>query len=137
MWSAWILHGGGDAAAARPVPLRNPFELGPALRLGALLALLLLAKAALSLAGPEGVFAVAALAAVADVDAISLSLARLAAGELPADLARSGILVVAGVNTLVKAGLVVFVERGAVARQVAAGSLLLLAALGGAAWLSR
>lgn len=137
-FSAWLLRGRGDAREARPVPLRNPFELGPALRLAGVLALLLLlARAALALAGPKAVYLVASLAALTDVDAISLSLAHLAGGELPADLARSGILLAAGVNTVVKAGLVGFVERGAVARHVGAGSLLLLAALGGATWLFR
>ncbi len=136
--ASWLLRGAGDAPEARPVSLHNPFELGPALRLAGLLAvILMLAKGALSAVGPRAVYAVASLAALTDVDAISLSLAHLAGGDLPADVARSGILLAAGVNTAVKAGLVAFVERGALAREVASGSLLLLVALGGAAWLFR
>ena len=137
-WAAFMLRGTDGASEARPVPLRNPFELGPALRLRGLIALLLLgARGALELAGPGAVYVVTSFTALAHVDAISLSLAHLAGGELPADLARSGILLAAVANTAVKAGLVVFVERGAVGREVAAGSLLLVAALGGAFWLFR
>ncbi|MGB2955792.1 MAG: MgtC/SapB family protein [Anaerolineales bacterium] len=58
--------------------LSNPFELGPAIKFGLLYALiLLLTKAAEVYIGEEGLYLTSFLAGLADVDAITLSLADL------------------------------------------------------------
>jgi uncharacterized membrane protein (DUF4010 family) len=91
-------------------PLKNPFELGPALRFAALLALiLLLIEAARAWFGDAGVYGVAALSGLTDVDAITLSLARNARGDLAAEVAIRGIYLAALSNSLVKAALIALI----------------------------
>jgi uncharacterized membrane protein (DUF4010 family) len=98
---------GTESKEAAEPPLKNPFELGPALRFAALLALiLLLVEGAQRWLGDVGVYLVAVLSGLADVDAITLSLARSAQGELNAQVAVQGIFLAALSNSLVKALLV-------------------------------
>ncbi|MGV8844127.1 MAG: MgtC/SapB family protein [Pseudomonas sp.] len=115
-------------------PLKNPFELGPALRFAALLVLILfLVEAGNRTLGDTGVYLVALLSGLADVDAITLSLAR---GDLPAELAARGIFLAALSNSLVKAGLIALIGGRQLALRtwpVIAGGLL--AGLG-VLWLS-
>jgi uncharacterized membrane protein (DUF4010 family) len=98
---------GTESEETAEPPLKNPFELGPALRFAALLALiLLLVEGAQRWLGDVGVYLVAVLSGLADVDAITLSLARSAQGELNAQVAVQGIFLAALSNSLVKALLV-------------------------------
>jgi uncharacterized membrane protein (DUF4010 family) len=84
----------------------NPFDLGTALQLAGLIALIsLLAKIASTVMGDVGVTALAALSGIADVDAITLSLARLSHEGLTVATAALGIGIAVAVNTLVKAGM--------------------------------
>jgi uncharacterized membrane protein (DUF4010 family) len=86
-------------------PLRNPLELGTAVGFGLLLAIVLLLGTALTeWFGTAGVLALAAASGVADVDAITLSLARLSEGWMAVAVAVAGIVIAAAVNSLVKAG---------------------------------
>lgn len=97
----------------------NPFELQVLLSFGALLALIgFLAKIALGWAGSRGVFALAAASGVADVDAITLSMARLARGELSDATASQAILVAVAVNTGAKAVLAWFIGGGRIGRGI-------------------
>lgn len=89
------------------LPLKNPFELGPALRFAALLALiLLLVETGRQLLGDTGIYLIAVLSGMADVDAITLSLSRSARGELDNQVATLGIYLAVFSNSLVKAGLI-------------------------------
>jgi len=102
---AWLYYrrAGDETADNADAPLKNPFELAPALRFAALLALiLLLVEAAQAWFGDHGVYAVALLSGLADVDAITLSLARSAQGELGNQVAVRGIFLAALSNSLVK-----------------------------------
>jgi uncharacterized membrane protein (DUF4010 family) len=86
--------------------IRNPFDLAMALQLAALIAVVsLLAKAASNLMGDAGLTILAALSGIADVDAITLSLARLAHDGITITTAALGIAIATAVNTLVKAGM--------------------------------
>lgn len=106
-------------------PLKNPFELGPALRFGALLLLILLmVNAAQHWLGDTGIYLVALVAGLSDVDAITLSLAGNALGELNGQVAVEGIFLAALSNSLVKGGLV-FMVGG---RQLAGLTLPFMAA---------
>ncbi|EIK52094.1 hypothetical protein YO5_10180 [Stutzerimonas stutzeri TS44] len=97
-------------------PLKNPFELGPALRFGALLvAILVLVEGARHWLGDVGVYLVALLSGMSDVDAITLSLANSALTDLDAHIAVRGIFLAALSNSLVKAGLVAIVGGQALA----------------------
>ena len=94
----------GEAGALN---VTNPFELLPALKFGALLAVIMvLAEAARIRFGDAGVYLLAGVSGLADVDAITLSLARLAGGQLSTHVAGQGIVLAATVNTLVKGVLV-------------------------------
>lgn len=101
-WMAW--RRGGRGGNPGEMALRSPFELSAALGWAALLAALALAVgAARALLGEGGVYGVAALAGLADVDAISISLARAARSELEAQVAAQGVVLAAFSNTLTKA----------------------------------
>ena len=115
---AWLYYRRADTEVAdsADAPLKNPFELAPALRFAALLALiLLLVEAAQAWFGDRGVYAVALLSGLADVDAITLSLARSAQGELGNEVAVRGIFLAALSNSLVKAFLVLLIGGRALA----------------------
>ena len=90
--------------------LINPLELKPALFFGALLVLvLLLGKAAIHYFGETGLYLLAFVSGIADVDPINLTLSRMSTAELPPGVAVLGIVIASSTNTLVKAVLAVFV----------------------------
>jgi uncharacterized membrane protein (DUF4010 family) len=92
----------GEAAAA----MTNPLELPVAIGFGALLALVMvLAKAVEVWLGNAGVLVLAAASGIADVDAITLSLAGMAGTGLDLNIAVTGIVIAAGANCLVKGGM--------------------------------
>jgi uncharacterized membrane protein (DUF4010 family) len=98
------------AANTGEMELNNPFELWPALQFGALLAaIMLLAEAAQVWYGDAGIYLLAGISGITDVDAITLSLGRMARGDLSQDVAAGAITLAAIVNTAVKAGLVAVV----------------------------
>ncbi|MCA1780557.1 MAG: DUF4010 domain-containing protein, partial [Xanthomonadaceae bacterium] len=97
----------------------NPLELTSALSFGALLALImLLGKALTEWFGDAGVLLLAAASGVADVDAITLSLASMSEQDLALRVAALGIVIAAGVNSLVKAGMAFFVGGRALGLRV-------------------
>ena len=88
----------------------NPFELGSALKFGGFFAVVLVgSKAAASYLGVGGTFAAAVLAGLADVDAITLSIASLPEDRIPGGLAAIAIFLAAASNTLFKVGVAVAV----------------------------
>ncbi|WP_245688238.1 MgtC/SapB family protein [Thiohalomonas denitrificans] len=104
----------------QPIRLQNPFELLPALKFGALLvAVMLAAKFAQLWFGDVGIYVTAALSGIADVDAITLSLARLSRDGLAPEVAVRGIIIASVVNTFVKVGLVAGICGGRMAMRVA------------------
>ncbi|NLO79250.1 MAG: MgtC/SapB family protein [Xanthomonadaceae bacterium] len=127
-------HATQQPEAAGPPPLKNPFELGPALRFAALLVLILfLVEGARRWLGDVGVYLVALLSGLTDVDAITLSLANSAQNELSEMVAARGIFLAAFGNSVVKAGLIGMIGGRTLALQtipvMAAGLLLGLAVL--------
>ncbi|MGB1548447.1 MAG: MgtC/SapB family protein, partial [Alphaproteobacteria bacterium] len=88
------------------IAFTNPFEFGTAVKFGILLAcVILLVRALQTWFGETGVYVSAFLSGLADVDAITLSLARMGGENLTVDVAAIGILIAAFANTLFKAGL--------------------------------
>jgi uncharacterized membrane protein (DUF4010 family) len=90
------------------VELSNPFELGPAIRFGILYAVILLvAKVAQYYFQDAGVYLASALSGLADVDAITLSMAELAGAEggIALPIAPRAIVLAATANTVVKGGI--------------------------------
>jgi uncharacterized membrane protein (DUF4010 family) len=94
--------GGGD------VPLKNPFSLTAAIRFALLFAAVMLVVALVQHYLPgRGLYAVAALAGLTDVDAITLSMASCAGdGTCTPQNAVGSIVIAALTNTLVKASMV-------------------------------
>ena len=91
-------------------PLKNPLELKTALSFGLLLAIVMLFGQALKhWFGEIGVLALAAASGVADVDAITLSLARMSQSELVLHTAVTGIVIASAVNSTVKGGIATFI----------------------------
>jgi uncharacterized membrane protein (DUF4010 family) len=87
--------------------IENPFRLRPALFFGAIFAVVLLvSEQANAVLGSSGVYATAFVSGLADVDAMTLTLSRLAAeGTVSEPVATTGIVIAATANTLVKAGI--------------------------------
>lgn len=96
-----------EGSSVETEDLENPFRLQPALIFGAIFAVVLLvSEYANEWVGASGVYATAFVSGLADVDAITLSLSKLAAdGTVNSHTATVGIVIAAIVNTLVKAGL--------------------------------
>ncbi|SEO24169.1 Uncharacterized membrane protein, DUF4010 family [Halogranum amylolyticum] len=88
-----------------PGELKNPFRLGPALLFGVIFAVVLLvSEYAHEWLGTSGVYATAFLSGLADVDAITITLSKLAAeGAVSTQVATTGIVIAAIANTFVKA----------------------------------
>ena len=75
----WLAHRQQSTTVDGELPLRNPMELLPALGFGLLLAaIMLLAEAFRAWLGDTGIYVLATISGIADVDAITLSLARMA-----------------------------------------------------------
>lgn len=110
--------------------LTNPFRLRQALRLGlAYTVIRLIADIAWQHFGSGGLYVSAGLSGLADVDAITISVARMHAGGLETGVAVGAVTVAVVSNTLVKAGLAVFLGRRRIVAAVAV--VLALAAAAG------
>lgn len=131
--AGWLVRGGGDGETSA-LKLRNPLEMRMALAFGGLLAVVMLGATALyHWIGERGIYLAAAVAGIADVDAISLSLARLSRGSADATPMQIGIIIAALSNTLFKGGLAAFIGGRGIARLIV--PVACLAALGGGAGL--
>ena len=109
---------------------KNPFELGPALTFGLLYAVILLvANAAQLYLGNTGVYLSSIASGVADVDAITLSMAELSREGQGLELrtAARAIVLAAASNTLVKGGIVLSTGSAALRKVILPGLLATLA----------
>ena len=103
-------------------PMQKPFALATALRFALLLALVMVAAEALRrYAGDVGVYSVAFISGLTDVDAITLSILQMVERELAPNVAEQAILIAALANTTVKMGLAVVIARGRMGWLVGAG----------------
>jgi len=109
--------------------LDNPFELSTVLKFGALLTVIsVLANAVTTRAGDLGAYALAAFSGIADVDAISLSMSRLAGGPLGPAVAAHAIAIAVAVNTISKTVIGWVAGGQAVGLMLAAASAIALLA---------
>jgi uncharacterized membrane protein (DUF4010 family) len=124
----WLWRASGGVAAEAP-PLGNPLELWSALKIVLLIvAVLLLSKLLDAMLGIAGLYLLAAVSGLADVDAITLSAARMAQGGLALSAGAAVVLIAAGVNTLVKAGLATILGGRAMALRILPATVAMLAA---------
>lgn len=135
--AAWLFYRRSHAparpgSAADDVPLRNPFSLREACRFALLFAAVILAVHLVEQHAPSGgVYLVAVVAGVTDVDAITLSLAASARESGNASVAVQAIFVAAVANTVVKLALVSALGgRQLRARLAAATAAMVAAGLG-------
>lgn len=113
-------------AEAGDVPLRNPFSLTAAVKFAILFAVVLLLVKVVQLHFPgQGVYVVAALAGLTDVDAITLSMAEFARANDVATAATAVVLATLS-NTLVKAGMVVSLGGPALRRPILLATAVIL-----------
>ena len=114
----------------KELELSSPFQLSPALKFGVFyVVILFVAHFSNEFFGARGVYATAAFSGLADVDAITISLARLArGGELAATTAVNGITIAVLVNTLVKLSIVKIFGDRLIFRQALVGFSIVLAA---------
>jgi uncharacterized membrane protein (DUF4010 family) len=106
-----------------PVSVRvdNPFEFWLAVRFGVLLtAIMLLARLVPSWLGEQGVFLLAGIAGLGDVDAISLSMSRYGGASVSLQGAAVAVAIAAFANTVVKGSLAFIVGRSGMAWRLAA-----------------
>jgi uncharacterized membrane protein (DUF4010 family) len=108
----------------------NPFELGEAIKFGLLFGVVtVVAKAAEVYLGETGLYLAGAVAGLTDVDAISLSMANLATADAGSLKVAARTIVIAVLsNTLVKAGMAVFLGTPALRRTLLLATLLVLIA---------
>lgn len=124
-----LLQHRGEQPVRNTPPMHNPLDLQQALVMAGLLTLIfMLSNGAEYLFGDEGVYILAVLAGIADVDAVTIALAQQAKGELAEDVAARGILLAALTNTAVKAGIVLVVGGWPLARWTSSILLVSLAA---------
>ena len=110
------------------VSVSNPFELGPAITFGLLYGVILLvARAAQFYFGDTGVYLSSILSGLADVDAITLSMAELSnSGNLELSTAARAIVLATMSNTVVKGGIVLSSGSAALRRALLPGFILIL-----------
>lgn len=123
---------GSDVGETKPIALVNPFDLITVLKFGALLAaILLLAKTVTDAAGSAGAYLLAAVSGLADVDAITLAMARGAPAQLGGETAGIAIMIAAAVNSMSKSALSWFAGGvGVGSRMLIVAMLAIFAALG-------
>ena len=128
---AWKTLGSEDSGDKPDIEVSNPAEIKTAVLFGAMYGFVLLVTAALQdVAGTAGLFVVAFVSGLTDVDAITLSSIRLfGIGKITADAAATSILVAALANLAFKLGLVWFIGGRALFRPVAIGFSLIAAGM--------
>jgi uncharacterized membrane protein (DUF4010 family) len=110
------------------VPFDNPFELGLAIKFGLLFAVILLfSRVGQVYFGSVGVYLSSFIAGLADVDAISFSMAKLSRGGLDMAVAARAIVIAATANTIVKGGIVAVSGTPQLRHAVLPGFILMVA----------
>jgi uncharacterized membrane protein (DUF4010 family) len=107
----------------------NPFELGPAIRFGAIYAgVLLISRAAQVYFGDTGIYISSFVSGLADVDAIALSMVDLSQGTSNLDLtvAKRAIVIAGMANTLFKGGFALSTGSETLRKALLPGLVLML-----------
>jgi len=101
-----------------PPDIRDPADLTNALLFGLLLAVLVVASHYLQQwAGEESLLLIAGAAGLVDVDAITLTMSRMAGTQISGHIAELAIIIAVVTNTVIKAGLAAVIGNGAMARR--------------------
>jgi uncharacterized membrane protein (DUF4010 family) len=138
-WFAWRSRATEPDSSTSELQTRNPLDLWFALKFGLLLSVIMVAsRAAENLLGNRGLFTLAGISGLADVDAITLSVASMVKqGQANLEAAAIAVLIAAAVNTLVKPALMTFVAGFRAAIRVWIPLLVALAGGAAVAWMWR
>ncbi len=138
-WFAWKSRNAELKPPTTELLIRNPLDFWFALKFGLLLtAIMVTSRAAETLLGDRGLFTVATISGLADVDAITLSVSSMVSqGQAVLEAAAIAILIAAGVNTLVKPALMTFIAGLRAAVLVWIPLLIALAGSAAVAWMWR
>lgn len=131
VFAIWQIKRFERKTAAPALSLENPFELKSVLKFAAILVTIsFFAKIIIAFGGATGVYLLAAVSGLADVDAITLTMSRTKATDLALHQAGLAIVIAVGVNTLAKAVLAGFVGGRAFGGLMALPTVAALAAGG-------
>jgi uncharacterized membrane protein (DUF4010 family) len=129
MLGSLLLLFGNKAKETPRLQITNPLEIATALKMAGLIVLIMLAaEILLRTFGGSGVLIGAAISGLADVDALTISMARMEGHSLDLDIAERAILIVVGVNTITKAALAAWAGGRRLGLFVAIPSILAVAA---------
>ncbi len=117
-----------SSGVSTDVNFESPFTLSPALKFGIFFGVILfLSKAGQVLIGNHAIYGISFLSGLADVDAITVSMANLAkSGDISQTVATIAITIATATNTLVKAGIAYFMGSREVSKKVLAIFLIML-----------
>jgi len=111
--------------------VKNPFELGSAIKVGLMFGVvLLLTKAATEYLGTEGLYVVSLVSGGTDVDAVVVASAKHATEGLDAVVATTSIVIAIAANTIVKTVLAWSIGKSALGKRVAVTGALIIVAGG-------
>jgi len=114
----------------------NPLELATALKFAVFLAVVAVGTAYLNQwFGAAGVYLAAALSGVGDVDAVTISIARMTGDDLATGAAAGAVVLAVSVNSAVKAGVALVAGGARIGLRVAAVYAAVLAAGAATLWL--
>lgn len=109
----FVWRSGHDAPPDEAATLKSPFDLGVVLKFSLVLGIIMaLSRVGAGLYGARALLPVAALGGLVDADAVTLASARMTRSGLSLETAAQAILVAAGVDSLCKVLLAVFIGRG-------------------------
>ena len=110
----WLWKSGSESTGEKqqPLTLANPFQIKMALKFGILLgAIVLLAAAMKKWFGNEGIYVLSIISGLMDVDAITLSLSKMATENLDDMAATRGIILASITNTFIKGVMFAFITN--------------------------
>jgi uncharacterized membrane protein (DUF4010 family) len=127
----------GGAETERRAHHENPLQFGSAIQMAALFQVVLFGVAiATHYFGERGVYVSSAVLGLADMDALTISMAGLANKGTPVHVAAVAVCIGIIANTCVKLGITLAIGRGRFRVLTAAGLTAIGVALAGALWLS-
>jgi uncharacterized membrane protein (DUF4010 family) len=113
---------------------KNPLQFRAALQMGLLFQIVLFAMTFMSKFGSSGLFPSAAVLGLTDVDALTVSMARLTTSGTAALVAAQALTIGITANTFVKLTIALVVGRGPFRLRAAAGLAVMAAVLGAGVW---
>jgi uncharacterized membrane protein (DUF4010 family) len=129
--AAWFLWRGSEASkktSGHAVPMKNPFSLWSAIKFAAVFSAVIVAvDLSRQYVPTSGLYIVALVAGLTDVDAITLSMAQMTKGGGPLTVAAISIVIAVASNTIVKMGMSVVLGSAGMRNRMIVGTAIILA----------